>query len=370
MGKKIIQLTESQFKNLTMSLMNEAPTKPVQVTVKYKFKSSYPVNSTDPKSFLKQFSDGILAEINKTPEGQQMLKSGQMTLSFGKITAGASNTWGGKATAYDKENNYVTDGPTGQDYGSQLYKSNVDLAYRRAVDFRKYLFNILKTSKISDSTSANVTYNTMVVNTGGVKDEAVTDKSKYPNPGQYIEVNLRFMYSKDIIPSTETVPTESDSSLSLTEIKPGFVITGSYFCDGRNSELSPGMDDTYVSQCSQLPEFKNFQEVKRNNRTIDKTVQARLHNRISAFEIKWNANTSGIKYTRPVLRWTFTWSPQGKIVRVERYLYNKEYYKTKDMAPRQNVMANDPELLYFMGINQNEPQTGGPYYERFVKRYL
>jgi hypothetical protein len=369
MGKKIIQLTESQFKNLTMSLISEAPTQPTQVTVKYKFKSLYPVNSTDPKAFLKQFSDGILAEINKTPEGQQMLKSGQMTLLWGKITAGASNTWGGKATPYDKENNYVTNGPTGQDFGSQLYKLNVDLAYRRAVDFRKYLFATLKTNKISDNPQATITYNTMVVNTGGVKDESVTDKSKYPNPGQYIEVNLRFAYSKDI-PSSDIVTTESSSSLTLTQIKPGFFITGSYFCDGRNSELSPGMDDTYKTQCSELPGFQKYYQTKGNKQTIDTALQAKLHRNISAFEIKWNANTSGIKYTRPVLRWTFTWSPQGKIVRVERYLYNKEYYKTKDLAQHQNVMPNDPELLYFMGINQNQPQTGGPYYEKYIKPYL
>ena len=104
MGKKIIQLTESQFRGLTSMLISEAPTTPISVTVAYKFKSSYPVNSTDPAAFLQQFVDGILKEINKTPEGQQMLKSGQMTLVYGKITAGASNTWGGKATSYDFEN--------------------------------------------------------------------------------------------------------------------------------------------------------------------------------------------------------------------------------------------------------------------------
>ena len=79
MGKKIIQLTESQFKSLTSMLISEAPTTPVSVTIAYKFKSSYPVNSTDPAAFLQQFADGVLKEINKTPEGQQMLKSGQMT---------------------------------------------------------------------------------------------------------------------------------------------------------------------------------------------------------------------------------------------------------------------------------------------------
>jgi len=369
MGKKIIQLTESQFRGLTSMLISEAPTTPISVTVAYKFKSSYPVNSTDPAAFLQQFVDGILKEINKTPEGQQMLKSGQMTLVYGKITAGASNTWGGKATSYDFENDYRTKGPAGQDFGNPSYESNVALANKRASDFRRYLFSALKAKQIADNPQANVGLNTMVVNTGGVKDESVVDKTKYPNPGQFIEVRLTFRYKKDIVP-TDTPESGSDQTYTMTEIKPGFVITGSYFCDGRNSELGYGMEDTYVSQCSQLPEFKKFQDNKRNNGTVDKAVQASLHRRLSAFEIKWNANTSGIKYTRPVLRWTFTWSPQGKIVGVERYLYNKQHYATKDMAEHRNITTNDKEMLYFMGINDNQPETGGTYYQKLVKPFL
>lgn len=371
MGKKIIHITESQFKNLTSLLINEQETtaNPTAVTIAYKFKASYPVSSSDPSQFVKQFAAGVLAEINKTAEGKQMLQSGQMTLYSGIITAGASNTWNNKVTAYDKENNYTTDSPGQQNYDDN-YKLNVQLALKRAQDFRTYLFNILKVNKISDNPQALVTTKTMVVNTGGVKDEA-KDAAKYPNPGQFIQVRLTFRYKKDI-PSEIPPPTKQES-FELTQIKKDFVLTGSYYCNGKNSENNVGMTDTYVTQCSQLKGFKEWQDLKektgKNTPELDK-LSAPFANKISAFEIKWGKNVKDVQYTRPIIRWTYTWSPQGKIVKVTRYLYDKQHYKTKDEAPQQNVAVNDKEMLYFMGINYGDPTNGGPFYQKYIKPYL
>lgn len=369
MGKKIIHITESQFKNLTSLLINEqeSTVNPPTVTIAYKFKASYPVNSSDPSQFVKQFATGVLAEINKTPEGKQMLQSGQMTLYSGVITAGASNTWNNKATAYDKENNYTTDGPAQQNYDAN-YKLNVQLALKRAQDFRTYLFNILKVNKISDNPQAQVATKTMVVNTGGVKDES-KDATKYPNPGQFIQVRLNFRYKRDI--PTSDIPPETKKTIE--EIKKGFVLTGSYYCNGKNSEGHASMADTYQTQCAQLNGFNNFWAMKENDKVNTpeyNQLSTRFEKNISAFEIKWSANVKDMQYTRPIIRWTFTWSPQGKIVKITRYLYDKEHYKTKDLAPQQNIQSNDKEMLYFMGINYDDPNGGGPFYQKYVKPYL
>lgn len=355
---KII-ITEAQLKSLIGKngslLINEATT-PIEVKVTFNFKAAYPVNSSDPTPFLADFAKTLLEKINATPDGPAMLKSGEMTLSNGTFTAGASNTWLGKVTPYDRENNYMV-APKGQNYEDPLYKKNVDLAMARAQAFRPALFNFLKQNKISDSDMAKVAYKTMVMNTGGVKDET-RDTTKYPNPGQFMSVSLVFKYKKDMTTATTgTTITSTKEIKTYTDIKKSMVLTGSYYCNGKNSVGTP----------SGQPEM--IKAMKENCEGVG-GVKPENSKYAMAFEIKWNTNVLKDPYTVPILRWMFHFNAQGKIDKITRYVYNKEYIFLRDHVPQTTVPLNDKEMKFYMGIRAGQPETGGPFYEKYIQPFI
>jgi hypothetical protein len=353
--RKII-ITESQLKSLISnngsSLLGEEEVTDIKVvSVSFSFRAAYPVNSSDPTPFLADFTKTLIEKINAHKNGPEMLKSGEMTLNSGTFTAGASNTWLGKITPYDRENNYKV--ATEQNLEDPLYKKNVELATKRAQTFRPALFNFLKQNNISDSDSAKVTFKTIVLNTGGVKDE-VRDTSKYPNPGQFMTVSLVFRYKKDI---GRTVITTTEQISTYTQIKPNMVLTGSYYCNGKNSEGTVAgnaeMKDAMAESC------KGVGGVKPENGKYS-----------MAFEIKWDTNVLKDPYTAPILRWIFNYDGNGKINKVTRYVYNKNYIFLRNDVPQKTVSVTDKEMKYYMGIRSNEPETGGPFYAKFIQPYI
>ena len=96
-----------------------------------------------------------------------------------------------------------------------------------------------------------------VMNTGGVVDSE-RDLTKYPVPGQM----AMFAAQVDIQPIT-TITT-------YTEIGKNAIMTGSYYCNGKNSLKGDANDDTYVEQC------KNQGGLPINDGKF-----------MSGFEIKW-----------------------------------------------------------------------------------
>jgi hypothetical protein len=353
--RKII-ITESQLKSvvdrlfidMNESILSEATT-PIEVKVSFNFKAAYPVNSSDPTPFLADFTKTLLEKINATPNGPQMLKSGEMTFSNGTFTAGASNTWLGKTTPYDKENNYAV-ATKGQNYEDPLYKNNVELAMKRARDFRPALFNFLKQMKISDSDVAKVAYKTIVLNTGGVKDES-RDKTKYPNPGQFMTVTLVFKYKKDMTTATTTGKTSSSTIKTYTDVKPNMILTGSYYTNGKNSLGMQAVPDMFVKQREKLP--KEMWDAKH----------------MTAYEIKWNTNVVDDPWTEPILRWVFYWNENNKIEKAVRFVYNKKFIPNMNEVPQKEVALNDPEMLYYFGIRENRPD-GGTNYAKFIKPFI
>lgn len=351
--KKII-ITESQLKTLVRKneiLLNEQKTTTKttsEVKISFNFKASYAVNSSDPTPFLADFTKTLLEKINSVPEGPLMLKSGEMTLFSGTFTAGASNTWLGKVTPYDKENNYAVASKE-QNFEDPLYKKNVELALKRAQAFRPALFNFLKQNKISDSDTAKVAFKTIVLNTGGVKDES-RDKTKYPNPGQFMTVTLVFKYKRDMITATETIIT-SDQIKTYTDVKPNMILTGSYYTNGKNSLGMQAVNDMFVKQREKLP--KEMWDAKH----------------MTAYEIKWNTNVVKDPWTTPILRWVFYWNENNKIERAVRFVYNKKFIPNMNDVPQKEVELNDPEMLYYFGIRENRPD-GGTNYAKFIQPFI
>jgi hypothetical protein len=330
-----------------------APTS-VEVKVDFEFIANYPTGSTDPSQFVAAFTKGLIDKINATPNGAQMLKSGEMTIVDGWVNAGASNTWGGKATSFDTTNNYDEVKPkTPTDPG---YIKNTELAKARALAFWPALTAALKSQGISEAVSSQIGYYTGIIDTGGVSDSA-RDKTKYPNAGQIIFVELNFKYKKDIPgekPVTPKVPTETTDVQDYREIKANMVLDGSYYCNGFNGAGQRRADEPELinSPCSGLP------------------FQLRDGKHMSAFEIKWNPNVFNNPFTEPITRWIFTWGSDGKIANVMRYQYNKQFIAQIKDVPQREVEVDDAELKYFMGLRDNQTETGGRWYAQFIAPFI
>jgi len=352
--KKLI-ITESQFKYITENLIAEA--QGTAVNVVYKFQSTYAANSSDPSAFLAPFVEGLVEKIKQAPNGDAMLKSGQMMLDTIIVTAGASNSWGGKTTPYDRENDYLSFPKTPQDTSNQLYSLNSELSKKRAETFRKFLGAELPKRGIKDNPAASATYNSLVINTGGKIDKE-RNQASFGNPGQYIEVKMRFKYQNEIAKTgvTKTI-TSVNQIRTYKDITSNMVLTGSYYCNGKNSEggsrHSGEMGKMMDEMCAGVGGVK------------EENIKYAM-----AFEIKWNVNVLKDPYTEPILRWVFHFNQNGKIDKVIKYVYNKQYYFLRDAVPQSEVAVSDAEMKYYMGIRQGKPETGGTFYAKYIQPYI
>jgi len=180
-----------------------------------------------------------------------------------------------------------------------------------------------------------------VVNTGG-KNDKDRDTSLYPNTGQFINCQIS-LKSKDELNDLNSVQ-------NFTEITANMVSTGTYFCDGTNSQGKPATPDFYDVQCPQST---------RNNK-----------NKLAAFEIKWNPNVLKNTYTEPLARWNFYWTNDGsKISKITRQQYNNTKVIDKNFPPQSNVSKDDVVLKYMMGISEGNTVTGGQRYSKYVAPY-
>jgi hypothetical protein len=177
-----------------------------------------------------------------------------------------------------------------------------------------------------------------VMDTGGVIDSK-RDLTKYPVPGQM----AMFAATVDIQPIT-TVTTYND-------IPSNFILTGSYFCNGKNSEGRSGSAaNTYEEQCKNLSQYPKITDGKC----------------MSAFEIKWAANKLDNPYVVPIMRWNIFWQGSGNLIpyKVTRVLYKNEW-SSMVKIPEGTTSIHDPALKYFMGLKENDP-NGGTAWKKFL----
>jgi hypothetical protein len=315
------------------------------VIIPYSQIATYNPGSSDPSSFIKEFVENLIKKIDSTPEGKKMRESGQMVLLTGTFTGSASNSWGEVKTGYDIENDMKTKTKPSE---TEYYTKNLNLALNRAIIFEQNLWTLLEKYKIKKIENVSVIKTTsVVVNTGGVNDN-VRDVAKFPNPGQKITVNLEFEYESKIVKKTDTILPETPE-----DILPNMILTGSYFCNGKNSQGKPSNTDTYVEQCKELPQ--NLKDGKH----------------ISSWEIKWNTNVIKNAYTVPVYRWNFYWDKNGKITKIVGQQYNNDtkYPINKEFPPSNDVPKNDSKMIRLMGLNQND-KDGGTLYKNFIKPFI
>jgi hypothetical protein len=184
-----------------------------------------------------------------------------------------------------------------------------------------------------------------VMDTGGVVDSK-RDLTKYPVPGQM----AMFVAKVDIQPLT--------SITTYNEIGPNNIMTGSYYCNGKNSLGIVAEEDTYVEQC------KNQGGLPIKDGKF-----------MSGFEIKWAADVVGNPKVIPIMRWNIFWKESinrvnGKETKsyspfkVTRVMYKNEW-SSMAKIPEGTTTINDPSLKYFMGLKENDP-NGGTAWKKFL----
>jgi hypothetical protein len=250
------------------------------VTIKTTQKAEYNPSSSDPSAFIDTFVDNLIIEITKNPETKKMFDSKQLMISSVFISAGASNVWDGIKTGYNLENTGATYTNAGTFVPSKdtdpkevLYNKNLALAKKRGSEFIPKILEKLKSKGILVSNSYSPKINAWVVNTGGQLDNDRKTKP-YINFGQFIACTLTVGYKKD-------VQTFKTTMITLTDIKKGYVITGSYFCNGSNSvdkndpkKINKSNQDTYIPMCDAVrkkfpPTPENLNNLNNNLITLN-----------------------------------------------------------------------------------------------------
>lgn len=334
MGKKI-QITESQL-NFILKNANriDEQTKqyPKTYSVKYKEKASYASGDSDPKAFIDNFMDNVIAEINKNPDTKRLFEAGALGLTRAFIRTGASNTWG-KPMKPDMNNNYKTmdykDNPQFYTADESAIRKNRDLAAKRAQAFWASFSSKLKGDGVIFSPKLKPQLKAFIVDTGGKSDEQ--KDPKYKNPGQHIYVNLSFVATKTI-KDEPFVP------------KPGDVLTGAYFCDRTNSK---GQPRTVIDGCGKFGD-----------------------KRPSAFEIKYKPNVLGNPQVIPVKRWLFYWSDEGKINKIIQVTFDETGKKAGygKVVNKKSVPLDSEEMRFMMkGADDSKPEDR---YLKNVKAYV
>ena len=149
------------------------------------------------------------------------------------------------------------------------------------------------------------------------------------------------------------------------DIKAENVMTGTYFCDGKNSRNETANEDTYVKQCSRLQNDLKLSKIATSAQTYNKSRY------MSAWEIKHNVNTTGESYVVPVARYNFYWDTTGKkILSITRQTYSQP---TANQGARiltaTPVSPSDAEMKYLMGIKEGDP-NGGTGYKTYIAPYI
>jgi hypothetical protein len=319
------------------SLINEQPVAPpVPTIIKVSDEDSLVMDSTDAKGFLSKFVKDILSNIDNDPQAKNTMNNGQMEILSLVVRGGASNVWGGKTTGYDFENDRKTAGIKTE---TALYQKNKDLAAVRSDQFKNNLIAELSKYNIKVSPNVKIKTDAYVYNTGGVND-ASRDTTKFPNNGQFLSATIQLSYLNTPFNIARLNPGNVD-------IPPSFVMTGSYYCNGKNSQNQVAKEDTYVKQCQSLPtNLKNGEH-------------------ISAWELKWAPKVVDNPDVIPVVRWNFFWNSGGTIDSVSRVLFDKPY-KGKEifdkLIPSSNsVGVDDVMLKSMMGLSEKDVNGGARY---------
>ncbi len=364
----ITEEERNEIRSLYNLINEQSGPPPVPTIIKVSDEDSLAMDSTDAEGFLSKFVNDILTKINNDPEARNTMKNGKMEIISLIVKGGASNVWDGKSTGYDFENDRLTPAKTKTE--TALYQKNKDLSTKRSEQFKNDLIAELLKYDIKVNQKVKITTVANVYNTGGVNDIR-RDTKLYPKNGQFLSATIQLSFvNTDIFIETvkvEEIPKTEFNINTVTEegvpnIPKEFVITGAYFCDGKNSQNEEALPNTHLKQCESL------------------SATSKDHRHISAWEIKWAPKVNGNDNVIPVVRWNFYWSSGGTIDRVSRIPYKTEYEGKgnfdKLITANNNVGTDDRMLKYLMGLsggNMRGDLNGGTTYKKYIepfKKYI
>ena len=174
----------------------------------------YAVNQDNPSKFLNKFVAGIIKTIKSDADMEASLMAGTLELATANIRSGASN-WYRTPLDAEVDNDYKSDvnfnyytnpewfpagveslsGPDTQDW-----KDNKALAQRRSTKFLTALKDALLANKppIKIFPAIEETVSSSIIDTGALTDKKCKEKSEcakfFPNPGQFVDAKLDFIY--------------------------------------------------------------------------------------------------------------------------------------------------------------------------------
>ena len=292
-------------------------------------KIDFAPGNSDSTKFIPAIWTEVKKAIDANPEAKTIFDAKNMALQSLQIYAGASNSYNGKETWYDTENNVVSQpidyiqkawgkGGGADDPNNSIisgsnpnaekdYGLNLNLAKSRGENIATNLKKTFQTNGILiPDVSKNQIYSQNiipgVVNTGGKLDSVNKQKQSYnyPNPGQVAIISLIVSGKGEV----KTVPTEVADLVK--GLKDKSVLWGSYPCS-----------DTVSANCVG----------KANDATY-----------LGAFELKYlpGKGAGQSTYVVPVKRWTFEYDKTGKINKINVI----EPLKSMDVV--QSIPLNPP----------------------------
>ena len=321
---------------------------------------SFPVRVTSNPANMTKFMENLINGIKTNQITNASYVKGKAVVSGIRLTGGASNRYGGKPVKPEMDNNYnFQKYPDNPAYDPNQFAKNKQLAVNRANGLYDELVKTLPSKGIALSPTLKPQVLSYVVDTGGKVDDT-RNTGKYPNPGQIVMVEIDICGVEETSSSTDNTPKDPIGGKipnNIDEFKKlgrdGFVLTGAYFCNGKNSLNASAQANTFDS-CGQVQ-----LQVDKNKKSAD--------SHMSSYEIKYQMNVNGQPYVRPVVRWKIYWNTNNKITKVLQQQVNKEY-DPKGIFPSKQIDPNDE--FFKLALKAGNPDAPDTRFDKFIKPYL
>jgi hypothetical protein len=321
---------------------------------------SFPVRVTSNPANMTKFMENLINGIKTNQITNASYVKGKAVVSGIRLTGGASNRYGGKPVKPEMDNNYnFQKYPDNPAYDPNQFAKNKQLAVNRANGLYDELVKTLPSKGIALSPTLKPQVLSYVVDTGGKVDDT-RNTGKYPNPGQIVMVEIDICGVEETSSSTDNTPKDPIGGKipnNIDEFKKlgrdGFVLTGAYFCNGKNSLNASAQANTFDS-CGQVQ-----LQVDKNKKSAD--------SHMSSYEIKYQMNVNGQPYVRPVVRWKIYWNTNNKITKVLQQQVNKEY-DPKGIFPSKQIDPNDE--FFKLALKSGNPDAPDTRFDKFIKPYL
>lgn len=319
---------------------------------------TFPAKVTSNPANITNFINKVKAELQNNQAVSKDYASGKAYIAGIKLIGGASNKYS-KAVKPEMDNNYnVQNYPDNAAYSATDAPKNKALAVQRANGLYAELQKQLPAIKLNFGPNVAPQVVGYTVDTGG-KVDASRDTSKYKNPGQVVivEMDICATTAGSSTDNTPKDPIGGKVPNNIEEFKKlgrdGFVLSGAYFCNGKNS-LDAGASDNTFDSCNQT---------QLNSDRGKKSADSHM----SAYEIKYKLNVNGDAWVRPVVRWKIYWDANNKITKVLQQQVDKQF-DPAGIFPSKQITPTDE--FFKLALRNGKPDAPDTRFDKFIKPYL